>query len=111
MFNSKLIPLALLVLSPALFAQAPLGAGGQMQQIPPTPITPTVQPTIEIRSGSTPVDTTVGAEKIFVNRLELTGFTLYPEASLLARTGFVPGSNLSLADLQGMAARITSFYR
>jgi hemolysin activation/secretion protein len=51
------------------------------------------------------------AAKITVNRLELTGAHLYSEASLLALTGFVPGSSLSLADLQSMAARITSHYR
>jgi len=111
MFNSKLIPFALLVLSPAVFAQVPLGAGGQMQQIPPSPVTPAAQPAIEIRPGSQPVDTTAGAEKILVNRLVLTGSTLYPEDTLLALTRFVPGSLLRLADLQGMAAKITSFYR
>ncbi|TXT38497.1 MAG: polypeptide-transport-associated domain-containing protein [Comamonadaceae bacterium] len=111
MFNSKLIPLALLVLSPAVFAQVPLGAGGQMQQIPPTPTTPSTPPAIEIRPGSAPIESAPDTAKITVNRLELSGATLYPEASLIELTGFVPGSALSLADLQGMAAKITSFYR
>jgi hemolysin activation/secretion protein len=43
--------------------------------------------------------------------LRLQGATLYPEAELLALTQFTPGSELSLADLQAMAARITEHYR
>jgi hemolysin activation/secretion protein len=111
MFNSKLIPFALLVFSPTVFAQTPLGAGGQLQQIPPIPTISAVQPAIQIKQDSQPVDATAGTEKIVVNRLKLTGSTLYDETSLMTLTGFVPGSHLSLADLQGMAARITSFYR
>nr|WP_319566050.1 POTRA domain-containing protein [uncultured Rhodoferax sp.] len=111
MFNSQLIPLALLVLSPAVFAQVPLGAGGQMQQIPPIPTTPTAPPAIEIRAGTPPLQSAPDTAKITVNRLELTGATIFPDASLIALTGFVPGSLLSLAELQGMAAKITSFYR
>jgi hemolysin activation/secretion protein len=111
MFNSKFIPLALLVLSPLAFAQTPLGAGGQMQQIPPSPKPPLAVPSIEIRPGSPLGDTKPDSAKISVNRLELTGARLYSEASLLELTGFVPGSSLSLSELQGMAAQITSFYR
>lgn len=111
MFNSKLIPLALLVLSPLAFAQTPLGAGGQMQQIPPAPKPPLTEPSIGIRPANPRDEVKPDTAKITVNRLELTGAHLYPEARLLALTGFVPGSSLSLSELQGMAARITSFYR
>lgn len=111
MFNAKLIPLALLILSPAAFAQIPLGAGAQLQQIPPAPTTPAVLPTIEIRPGIPPAQAAPDKAKITVKRLELSGATLYSQASLLALTGFVPGSLLSLTELQGMAANITSFYR
>ncbi|MCG2594974.1 ShlB/FhaC/HecB family hemolysin secretion/activation protein [Ramlibacter sp. XY19] len=41
----------------------------------------------------------------------MSGATLFPEAELLALTGFTPGSALSLADLQAMAARVTAHYR
>ena len=111
MFNSKLIPLALLVLSPLAYAQTPLGAGGQMQQIPPAPKLPLSMPSIQIRPGSPLGETKPDTAKIAVNRLALTGASSYSEARLLALTGFVPGSSLSLTELQGMATRITSFYR
>ena len=43
--------------------------------------------------------------------LRVTGATLFPEPELIALTAFTPGSELSLADLQQMAARITAHYR
>lgn len=49
--------------------------------------------------------------RIQVLRLRVEGASLYPESELLATTGFQAGSQLSLADLQAMAAKITAFYR
>jgi len=48
--------------------------------------------------------------RIKVNRLRVTGAKAYSEADLLAVTGFQPGSELSLTDLRGMAARIADYY-
>jgi hemolysin activation/secretion protein len=111
MFTAKIIPLTLLVLGPVAFAATPLGAGGLMQQIPPTPTPPMAVPTIEIapvaQSGSSAQDTA----KVVVTQIQFTGAAVYPESQLLALTGFVPGSSLSLTDIQAMAARITSYYR
>ena len=51
------------------------------------------------------------AVKITVNSLQVTGARAYPEAELLALTGFMPGSELTLADLNAMALKITDRYR
>jgi hemolysin activation/secretion protein len=111
MFNLKLLPLAMLVLSPAAFAATPLGSGGQMQQIPPPPRPQTVAPVFEVSPTSQPVAAPQDSAKIVVNRLQVTGAQVYTEARLLSVTGFTPGSSLSLTDLQGMAAKIATFYR
>jgi hemolysin activation/secretion protein len=111
MFNLKLLPLAMLVLSPAVFAATPLGVGGQMQQIPPPPQPQTVAPAFEVKPTSQPAPAPQDDAKIIVNRLQVTGAQVYTEARLLEVTGFAPGSSLSLTDLQGMAARIATYYR
>ena len=41
----------------------------------------------------------------------MTGASTYPAAELVALTGFKPGNELTLADLRGMAAKITERYR
>jgi hemolysin activation/secretion protein len=48
---------------------------------------------------------------ITVNSLRLTGAQRYSLTVLLARTGFQAGSELTLADLRAMAARVAEFYR
>lgn len=111
MFNLKLLPLAMLVLSPAAFAATPLGVGGQMQQIPPPPQPQTVAPAFEVKPTGQPAPAPQDDAKIIVNRLQVTGAQVYTEARLLEVTGFAPGSSLSLTDLQGMAARIATYYR
>lgn len=111
MFNLKLLPLALLAMSPAAFAATPLNAGGQMQQIPPSPQPQMMAPVLEVKPASQPVGAPQDSAEIVVNRLQVTGAQVYTEARLLAITGFTAGSRLSLADLQGMAARIATYYR
>jgi hemolysin activation/secretion protein len=111
MFNLKLLPLAMLAMSSAAFAATPLGAGGQMQQIPPSPQPQSVAPAFEVSPTSLPAAAPQDTAKIIVNRLQVTGAQVYTEARLLAVTGFAPGSSLSLTDLQGMAAKIATYYR
>ncbi|HEX8478633.1 MAG TPA: ShlB/FhaC/HecB family hemolysin secretion/activation protein, partial [Telluria sp.] len=43
-------------------------------------------------------------------RLNIAGSRVYAESVLLQEAGFVPGSQLSLADLRAMAAKIAAFY-
>ncbi|MDR5907403.1 ShlB/FhaC/HecB family hemolysin secretion/activation protein [Franzmannia qiaohouensis] len=115
MFHNKLIPFALLALSAGGFAAhlhaAPLpSAGGQLQQIPSSPTLETLAPEIEVQQQQVPARDTDSAERIEVNSLRLSGQSLYTENELLELTGFRPGSQLSLGDLQAMASRITDFY-
>jgi hemolysin activation/secretion protein len=108
----KALPaLAFLALCQGAFAQQP-PTGGSLQ-VPSAPALPRAAPGIRIEQGTPAAAAAAGAvqERIVVQRLRITGASLYPESDLLALTGFVPGSQLSLADLQAMAARITDHYR
>ncbi|SEL78340.1 Hemolysin activation/secretion protein [Halomonas daqiaonensis] len=51
-----------------------------------------------------------GSARIEVNTLKLSGQSLFSEKELLSLTGFRPGAQFSLGELQAMAARITDFY-
>ena len=46
-----------------------------------------------------------------VNELRLTGVTAFATADLVAIAKFTPGAEVSLADLESMALRITEHYR
>ena len=111
MFKTKLLPFALIALSQGVFAQQPPSAGSQLQQIPPSPVPPKAAPGIRIEPGMAPAPAASDAVKITVNRLQVSGARLYPEAELVALTGFRPGSELSLDDLRAMALKITERYR
>jgi hemolysin activation/secretion protein len=110
--KNSLIPFALLALSQAALAQQPPTAGGQLLQIPPAPVAPRPAPEIRIEPRSAaPAGPAAAEVKIVVNTLHIAGERVYTEAELLALTGFTPGREVSLADLQAMAARITEHYR
>lgn len=98
-------------MSQSVFAQQPPSAGSQIQQIPPAPVPEKAAPAIRIEPGAAPETPASDAVKITVNSLQVTGARVYPEAELLALTGFKPGSELSLSDLRGMASKITERYR
>jgi hemolysin activation/secretion protein len=106
-----LLPLALLALGPAAFAQQPPSAGSQLQQIPPPPLAPRAVPQIRIEPATAPASAAADSTRILVKTLEVKGNSLFTESELVALTGFVPGSELTLGDLQGMAAKITQRYR
>lgn len=107
-----LSPFALLALSQSIFAQqVPPGFGGQAQQLPPALIPEKTVPRVDVNSGAAPSAVAApDSVKIMVNTLRVTGAQAYSEAELLAVAGFMPGSELSLADLRGMAARIADHY-
>ncbi|HEY8708746.1 MAG TPA: ShlB/FhaC/HecB family hemolysin secretion/activation protein, partial [Burkholderiaceae bacterium] len=96
---------------PAAFAQQPPSAGGQMQQIPPSPVAPRPAPEIRIQQQAAPETGAADQVKITVNSLRVTGSHVYSEPELIELTGFRAGSELSLADLREMAAKITAHYR
>jgi len=110
-FKNKFVPFALLALSQGVFAQQPPSAGSQIQQIPPSPTPQKAVPALRIEPSTTPATPATDAAKITVNSLQVTGARVFPEAELLALTGFKPGSELSLGDLRAMALTITQRYR
>ena len=111
MFRKKLLPLALLTVSQTVFAQQAPSAGSQIQQIPPSPVPQKAAPKISIEPGSPSAAPASDGVKIIVNSLRMTGARAYSEAELIALSGFRPGSEFTLADLQGLASRITARYR
>ena len=104
-------PVVLLALSQGALAQQPPSAGSQLQQIPPVPAPEKMPSAIHIEPRATPALPAPDAARITVNRLQLSGASVYTEAELLALTGFQPGSQLSLDELRAMAQRITQHYR
>ncbi|NML86246.1 ShlB/FhaC/HecB family hemolysin secretion/activation protein [Polaromonas sp.] len=111
MFKIKLLPFAILALCQTVLAQQPPTAGSQIQQIPPSPVPQKAAPAIRIEPSTAPASPVSDAVKITVNSLRVTGARVYSEAELIALTGFQAGSELSLADLRGMAQKITERYR
>jgi hemolysin activation/secretion protein len=109
MSRKFLLPCALLALCNTAFAQQP-PSGGALQ-IPAAPALPRPAPEIRIEQRTVappPASPQVG---IVVTSLQLQGVTAFPEAELLAVARFTPGTELTLTDLQAMAARITEHYR
>lgn len=111
MLKPSLFSVALLAGSLGALAQQPPSVGGQIRQIPPPPTIQPVAPGIRIEQGPAPASQASGQVRITVNQLRITGQTLYPEAQLLAVTGFAGAGELTLSDLNVMAARISEHYR
>ncbi|MDB5694025.1 MAG: peptide transporter [Alphaproteobacteria bacterium] len=111
MFKPSLATIALLAASQsALAQQAPPGAGGQLQQIPPPPALDRPAPDIRIERPETVRPPEAAGPAIRVNRLHVSGNISFPEATLVAASGVRPGSDLSLSQLRDAAARIAAFY-
>ena len=118
MFKSTLWAAALAAVSPAALvvsaqtahAQVPVGAGGQLQQIPPTPLAEKAEPDLGFDRKSPAVVPATGGPKTLVRSLRVTGATLFPEADLIAATAFTPNTELDLSELKTLAARITAYY-
>ena len=107
----RYLPLALLALGHAAFAQQPPGSGTQLRQLPPPVELPKAAPRILIEDADAPADPAADGARVLVNELRITGASVFSEALLLDVATFRPGSEYSLAELQGMAARITAHYR
>ena len=108
--NTKLLPLAAaLALCNLAYAGQPLPTS-QLQQIQPAPQLPQPAPQVTIQSPSAASSTANDTTQIKVNTLHIVGIHQYNEATLLAVTGFKPGSLLSLSDLRVMAAKIADYY-
>ncbi|WP_332676577.1 ShlB/FhaC/HecB family hemolysin secretion/activation protein [Brevundimonas sp.] len=110
MLRFGLIAAALLATGQSAYAQQAPRPGGQLQQIPPATLPLRSVPDIQIERPEAPVDAVAEGTRIRVNALRITGATLFPEAELIAATGFTPGSDLTLAEIRNAAAGITRFY-
>ena len=110
MLKRSLISVALLAQGQAVFAQRAPDAGQQIQQIPAPPIIQKDAPPVVIERAPAASEPAAPGPKILVNTIQLSGQTLFPEAELIAATGFVPGSELSLGDLRALAAHIVQYY-
>jgi hemolysin activation/secretion protein len=108
--KSGFVTAALLVSSQSAFAQLPTDAGGQIQQIPPAPVTPRTDPLFQVEPRPVETDAGPAGPSVRIDALHLTGQTLFPEETLIAAGGFAPGAELSLAELRAIAARITAYY-
>lgn len=111
MLQNKIFPIALLTLSQSVLAQQLPGAGSQIQQLPPVPAPQKAAPAVRIQQGGAPAKSAPSTAKILVKSLQVTGSSVFSEAELLALTGFVPSTELTLGELQAMADRITDHYR
>lgn len=109
MLKNKIICIALLAGGQCVLAADPPSAGGQLQQIPQPPIPQRDVPEIRVAPANALADTASESTKVLVRSLRVTGQTVYSEAELLSITGFVPGTELSLRDLRGMAWRIADY--
>ena len=107
----KLLPLALFALGPNAYAQALPGAGTQLRQVTPPTLPRATAPTIRIEEASPTAAGDASTASVLVNALQFSGAQAYTPAQLLAISQFQPGSQLTLAQLQAMAARITEHYR
>lgn len=110
MLRSGLLAVTVLMTSQGAWAQRVVGAGGQLQQIPPAPIRDQPVPDIEVKGTQAAAAALPAGPRIRVRSLHVTGATLFSEADLIATTAFVPDSDLDLAGLRALAAKVTGFY-
>lgn len=106
-----LLPLLLLTLAPGVHAQQIPGAGSQLRQVPPPPATEQPAPEIRIQEATTPATPGADSVRVLVTQLEISGARAYTTDVLIAISGFTPGVEYTLPELQAMAARITEHYR
>ncbi|MGK5026423.1 ShlB/FhaC/HecB family hemolysin secretion/activation protein [Janthinobacterium sp. RB2R34] len=109
--RSKLLPLTLLLLIQNAYAVDPPSAGSQLQQIPVAPQLPKAAPAIRVQRGDVPAASVGDSTRIKVERLQIAAPPVFAERELVAASGFVPGSELTLAELRGMANKIASYYQ
>lgn len=108
--SAYLIPCLLAISAPAVWAQLPPSAGSQLQQIPQTPRLQPKTPEIRIQQGEQAQRPLTDQTTVKVDTLRITGAQAFTEAVLLEASGFKPQSVMSLADLNGLAERVSDYY-
>jgi hemolysin activation/secretion protein len=107
----RYLTLTLAASAASLHAQRVPTVGGQLQQIPPAPVTPRSDPGLLVVPPAKPAPADPAGARIRVAQLRISGQTLYDEATLVRASGIATGSDLNLADLRAAAARIAAFYK
>ena len=106
----NLFAVVLFAVSQNAFAQQPIGAGGLIQSVPPAPVPERSVPNLPIERREAPAKPVPPGVRFVVNQLHVTGQTHFSEAELVAATDFKPGSELDLAGLRALAAKMTEIY-
>lgn len=98
------------LLASARVLAAPPDAGQMLEELKPAPaLPPSKTPAIRVEEQA-PASTADGM-RLAVKGLHISGQTVFSEADLLALVNDAVGKELSLAELNQLAARITSYYR
>lgn len=110
-FVFRALPLCILPwLALPAFAQIPPDAGRVLEELRPTPALPAPKArptTVEERPAIVPSN----GRRIAVRGFRLTGASAFAQAELLALLADGAGREMTLAELDGLAARITRHYR
>ena len=108
--RARTLAITLVVLLPTWAAAGPPGGGSILQQIqpvtPPAPSATHEGVTIESKQGASAPPTA----PFLVVRLEIRGNTQFDTATLHALIADGEGKNLTLAELDELAARVTGYY-
>ncbi|MEJ7807900.1 MAG: ShlB/FhaC/HecB family hemolysin secretion/activation protein [Telluria sp.] len=110
MLSKSIVALAVLALCGQASAQQAPTAGSTLRQIPPAPVPGKTVPKVELTPATPATAKSDDSATMVVKRLRVTGAQAYTEAQLLAVTGFVPNSVLTLGALNIMASRIAGHY-
>lgn len=95
-------------LNSALAQEVPT-AGSQLQTVRPPPVQAgDVSDILVERKDETPSPT--NGVKVLVNSLRIAGANKFSETELIAASGFTPRSELTLAELRSVAAKISDYY-
>lgn len=93
-----------------MWAQQPPTAGSQLQQIPQAPSLPPKAPEIRIEQGKQAPLPLSDQTSVRVDILRITGAQAFTEATLIEASGFKPQGVMTLADLRGLAERVSDYY-
>lgn len=108
--NSYLVFSVLALSAPDLLAQQPPSAGSQLQQILQVPKLQPKASEIRIEHGKQVKQASIDQTTVRVENLRITGAQAFTEAALLGIIGFKQQSVMSLADLNGLAERVSDYY-
>jgi hemolysin activation/secretion protein len=103
------LAVAFLSIGGSAAAQPLISAGSAIQQVPQAPTLERPSPMLPGRPGPAAAVQDNGP-RFVLKSLHISGETRFPEARLIAVTGFEPGRVTSLMGLRALAAKITQFY-